>query len=262
MSSPTLLAIDGLNVIRRVYSAIPVPDSPQKAEGAGRSVLGTLRRVLAAYAPTHVAMAVDVPGQTWRHTLYPQYREGRTPMPVELRSALPDILHQIREQLGVHVFEAPGVEADDVLGTLIHRRPPGMSAVVLSSDKDLLQLVSSSVSVCHPFEEICYTDEAVFAKFGVTPSQIADFLALMGDGVDGVPGVPKIGQKIATKLIQDHGSLEDVLVAAQSATKGALARVKAHAELAMLSRALVRLKTDVPLEIHKWSRLRWGRGNE
>lgn len=239
-----LLAVDGLNIVRRIFEAIPVPDPSAKLEGALLSAKRSLMRAINEHAPTHAAIAFDLPAPTWRHALYPEYQAKRKPMPKELQDALPAFKASLREELGLLVLDAEGFEAEDIIASLT-RLWVGGEAVVLSNDKDLCALIPQGVRVYDHFGEVWRTAEWVQAKYDVSPSQMQDYLALTGDAVDGVPGVPKIGAKTAAALLREHGSLEGILQAAESNTDAKLKRVLEHKALALLSRQLVTLRDDL-----------------
>jgi DNA polymerase-1 len=182
-----LLAIDGLNIVRRVYEASPEPDSDLKASIALRHALSSFRNLLEAHAPTHVLAAFDHGGHNWRHALYPRYREGRAPMPSYLRDALPDFLERLRE-VGLHPLAVPEVEADDVIATGVLRwlSEGRGEAIVATTDKDLHELIAHGALVWDHFKGEWHDDAWVRNRFGVAPERMHDLLALMGDPTDGV----------------------------------------------------------------------------
>lgn len=269
-SSPSkrlLLLIDGLNFVRRVYEANPAPDSADKAEGALRNSTASIRRAITDSQPTHLLLAFDAGGLTFRHGLYPGYKEYRTPMPAPLSAALPEFLDRLRAK-GYPVVVSPGVEAEDVIATAaVKAAGLGSDIIIKSTDKDVLPLLAlTGVRVHDHFKR--GPDDGVHAsgewrdaawcvaKFGVTPEKMTDLLAMMGDRVDGIPGIARVGVKTAAALLNEHGSLEAVLSAAAD-MKGSLGkRLREHAEIARLSRELVQLRTDVDLEIRTWAELK------
>ena len=245
-----LLAIDGLNIVRRVYEASPEPDSADKAETALRHALSSFRKLLAAHEPSHVLAAFDFGGPTWRHALYPRYREMRAPMPTFLRDALPSFFARL-ENAGLHVLMLPGVEADDVIGTGVLRwlSEGRGAAVIASTDKDLHGLIAHGALVWDHFKNEWHDDAWVRNKFGVAPERLEDLLALMGDATDGVPGVSKVGMKTAAKLLNAYGDIDAVLAGAGILKTPLGERLRAEREILAVSRQLVRLKTDVPLGV-------------
>ena len=245
-----LLAIDGLNIVRRVYEASPEPDSDLKASIALRHAFSSFRNVLEAHAPTHVLAAFDYGGQTWRHALYPRYREHRAPMPAVLREALPEFQERLLKA-GVHVVMLPEVEADDVVATCVMRwlQENRGEAIVATTDKDLHALIAHGALVWDHFKNEWHDDAWVRNKFGVAPELLHDLLALMGDATDGVPGVSKIGMKTAARLLNAYGSLDAVMAGAGILKTPLGERLRAEREILYLSRQLVQLKTDVRLGV-------------
>lgn len=250
-----LLAIDGLNIVRRVYEASPEPDSDLKASIALRHALSSFRNVLEAHAPTHVLAAFDYGGPNWRHALYPRYREGRAPMPSCLRDALPGFHTRLRE-VGLHVVTVPEVEADDVIATGVLRwlSDGRGEAIVATTDKDLHCLIADGALVWDHFKGEWHDDAWVRNRFGVAPERLLDLLALMGDPTDGVPGVSKIGMKTAARLLNAYGDLDAVMAGAGILKTPLGERLRAERGILEISRQLVQLKTDVRLGV-TWNML-------
>ena len=250
-----LLAIDGLNIVRRVYEASPDEDSADKAATALRHALSSFRKLLAAHSPTHVLAAFDHGGPTWRHALYPRYREQRAPMPSFLRDALPGFHDKLAAE-GMRVLMLPDVEADDVIGTGVLRwlSEGRGEAVIATTDKDLHGLIAHGALVWDHFKGEWHDDAWVRAKFGVAPELLVDLLALMGDATDGVPGVSKVGMKTAARLLNSYGSLEAVMSGAGILKTPIGERLRAERDTLYLSRQLVALKTDVRLGV-TWNML-------
>lgn len=243
-----LLLIDGLNIVRRVYEANPAPESPEKIEGVVRSAMGSFKRALKEHQPTHVLAPFDHGGNTWRHDLYPAYRQNRKPMPEILREALPGLKAKLHQDLGIPTVTVPGVEADDVIAAVYAcwaKHYPAKSATVLSTDKDLTALVELGAIVYDHFNGETRDAAWIAKKMGVKPAQVQDFLALMGDSVDGVPGVPGVGPKTAQDWLAAYPTLTDLLHADLPGKK--FATLKEQADLAVLSRQLIAFKTDFTL---------------
>jgi DNA polymerase-1 len=255
---PKLLAIDGLNIVRRVYEASPDPDSTEKAEAALRHALSSFRNLVGAHGPTHVLAAFDHGGPTWRHAMYPRYREGRAPMPSFLRSALPGFHERLREH-GLHVVMIPEVEADDVIGTAVMRwlHEGRGEAIVATTDKDLHGLIAHGALVWDHFKGEWHDDAWVRARFGVAPERLVDLLALMGDATDGVPGVSKVGMKTAARLLNAYGDLDAVMAGAGILKTPLGERLRAERDTLYMSRQLVELKLDVKLGV-TWNMLAYG----
>jgi DNA polymerase-1 len=246
-----LLAIDGLNIIRRCYEANLAPDSVEKAQGALRSAASSVRRALSQYKPSHAVLAMDPAGPNWRHALYPAYKAQRKPMPQPLFDALRGTpgWRDWARQLGVCGWEEPGFEADDLLASLVFlwkQQVPGAPVTALSTDKDSCFLVDDTVRVVDHFNQVERNAAWIQDKFGVAPSQIADYLALTGDATDGIPGVARIGAKSAAQLLQEFGDLESVLSAAATMPGAKGTALRNGVESARLSRKLTTLRQDVP----------------
>ena len=250
-----LLAIDGLNIVRRVYEASPEPDSDLKASIALRHAFSSFRKLLETHAPTHVLAAFDYGGQTWRHALYPRYREHRAPMPAVLREALPEFQTRL-QTAGVPVAMLPEVEADDVVATCVMRwlKENRGEAIVATTDKDLHVLIAHGALVWDHFKNEWHDDAWVRNKFGVAPELLHDLLALMGDATDGVPGVSKIGMKTAARLLNAYGGLDAVMAGAGILKTPLGERLRAERDILYLSRQLVELKTDMRLGV-TWNML-------
>ena len=219
--------------------------------------MSSFKNLINAHLPSHVLPAFDVAGSTWRHALYPRYREGRIAMPDVLRERLPDFYQQLAG-LGLHVVQIGDVEADDVIATAVLRwlGEGRGEAVVASTDKDVHCLVAHGALLWDPFKREYHDAAWVEAKFGVAPALLPDLLALMGDASDGIPGVPKVGLKTAARLLRAYGSL-DAVMAGAGILQGPLGeRLRQGREMLALSRQLVQLKSDVHLGV-TWNMLAW-----
>jgi len=246
----TLLAIDGLNIVRRIYEANPEPDSPAKAESALRFSLSAFHKLHHEHAPTHIVAAFDFGGKTWRHRVYEKYREQRAPIPDALRSCLPTLFSEL-EKAAIKVLCIPQVEADDVIGTVILRwlAEGRGKAIVASTDKDLHVLIAQGAVIWDYFKNEWHDSAWVQKKFGVQPEQLADLLALMGDPTDGIPGVTKIGMKTAAKLLQAYGSIDAIMAGAGILKNTVGENLRKDAKILAISRQLVALKSDVQLGV-------------
>lgn len=247
------LAIDGLNIVRRVYGAIRADDSPEKVTGALKSSLASIRRGLTSFNPTHAAFILDAGGVTWRHQRYPGYKAGRKPMYQPLRDALPAFQDQLLQELGLRTICVPGVEADDVLmsladtiETIARDSQRDLRLTILSTDKDIAACASERVRVYDQFMHLYHDEEWCLKKFGVKLSQLLDLLALVGDDVDGIPGVEKIGVGKAAKWLNSHGDLKGVLEAAAHSTSADGVRIAKSADQVRLARELLSY-SKVPL---------------
>ena len=248
---PRLFLIDGYsNIFRAFYAIRGLSTSKGESTNAVYGFVTMLRKLLREEAPELVGVALDVGGPTVRSARYEQYKANRTPMPEDLRAQLP----RIREVLAAYripIIETPDYEADDALGSLACRAAEaGYDVVLVSADKDLMQLVGDHVFFFHTGREKLYDRAGVEEDFGVPPERVADVLALMGDSIDNVPGVPGIGEKGARQLIRDFGSLEDLLSrTAEVSRKSYREGLEQHAEQARLSRELATIHCDLPVEL-------------
>ena len=277
MSKPTLLLVDGSSYLYRAYHAMAQLSAPDGAPtGALYGVLNMLRRLRADYVHDYCAVVFDAKGKNFRHEMFPDYKATRPPMPDDLRpqaEALPDLVRL----MGWPVLVIPQVEADDVIGTLAAMGgEAGWNVVVSTGDKDMAQLVNERVTLVNTMSGETLDIEGVKAKFGVRPDQIRDYLALMGDKVDNVPGVEKCGPKTAVKWLEAYGSLAGVMEHAAEIKGKVGENLQAALPQLPLSYDLVTIKTDVDLHTElsdgleslrrtspKWSQLavdfkRWG----
>lgn len=250
-----LLAIDALNIVRRVYEANDEEDLARKAETALRHSLSSFRKLLSAHQPTHVLAAFDFGGTTWRHELYPRYREQREAMPSALKDGLIDFQARLAEW-GVQTVCIPEVEADDVIATCILRwlAEARGEAIIASTDKDLHVLIADGALLWDHFRNEWHDHAWVEAKFGVPPAQLADLLALSGDATDGIPGITKVGVKTAAKLLQSYGNIDRIMAGAGILKDAMGERLRKDAAQLAVSRQLVALKTDVRLGV-TWNML-------
>ncbi len=243
--------VDGSAYIFRAYHAIQKLSTSQGVPT--NAVFGTTRmllRLLEDERPEILAAVFDAGGRTFRHEMFADYKAHRPPPPDDLRAQFPIVRRAVRA-LNLPLVEVPGVEGDDVIATLAEAaRQAGHPVVIVSGDKDLMQLVSPGVTMLDPMKGARYDPRAVQEKMGVPPERIADLLALMGDSSDNVPGVSGVGEKTAARLLSEHGSLEEVLAAAPNMKPGKLReRLMAEAEAARLSLRLVTLNRAVPLPL-------------
>ncbi len=251
MQKPTLFLIDGSNQMYRAYHAIRGLTGPDgRSTNAIYGFVTMLRKLIADHNPECIAASFDLAGPTFRSELRGDYKANRAPMPSDLAEQIP-FVHQACEALGVQVLTYAGFEADDVIGTLALRAAAeGRPVAIVTGDKDFFQLVNDQlgIRVYTPRDEGAWFDEAgVKTKFGVTPAQVVDVLALMGDSIDNIKGVPGIGEKGARDLISTHGSLDALLEHAPSLSGKKRELLTTYADAARESRVLLRIRTDVPL---------------
>ena len=208
----TLLLVDGSSYLYRAYHALPDLRSPDGfPTGALHGIVAMMMRLREQFPAEHAACVFDAKGKTFRDDWYPAYKAQRAPMPEALVEQIEPI-HEVVRLLGWPVLEVPGIEADDVIGTLCRvGAEQGHAVVVSTGDKDLAQLVNPQVTLINTMSNERLDVAGVMAKFGVPPERIVDYLTLMGDTVDNVPGVEKVGPKTAAKWIAEHGSLDGVI---------------------------------------------------
>ncbi|MFC5580562.1 DNA polymerase I [Rhodanobacter terrae] len=245
---PKLILIDGSSYLYRAFHALP-PLSNARGEPTGAlfGVVNMLRATLKA-KPEYLAFVSDAPGPTFRDALYAQYKAHRPPMPDDLRAQVEPML-AIVAALGFPILRVPGVEADDVIGTLaVQAQALGIEVLVSTGDKDMAQLVSPHVTLVNTMSNTVMDHDGVIEKFGVRPEQIIDFLALTGDTVDNVPGVPKCGPKTAAKWLAEYHTLDGVIANADKVGGKIGESLREALPRLPLSRELVTIKTDVPLE--------------
>jgi DNA polymerase-1 len=249
--SARLFVVDGPGYLYRAYHALPyLSNSKWQASNAVFGMSTMLWKLLRDESPEYAAVAWDPPGPTFREAKLPTYKETRPGMPDDLRSQIALVM-RVFEALRLPLLEVPGFEADDVLGTLVERlKSEPVEMVLVTSDKDMLQLVSPRVRVLSANargEPVWFDEAAVTAKWGVTPEQIPDLLALMGDSIDNIPGVPGIGERTAVKLISQFGGvsrLYENLTLVPGKLREALA---ANRQAALLSREIATVSTRVPI---------------
>jgi DNA polymerase-1 len=245
-----LILVDGSSYLFRAYHALPpLTNSRGEPTGAIVGVVNMLRKLIDAYRPELMAVVFDAPGKTFRDDLYPDYKAHRPPMPDELRAQI-EPLHAIVRAMGLPVLIVPDVEADDVIGTLaVQAAAAGVPTLISTSDKDLAQLVDDHVTLVNTMTDQVLDRAGVIDKLGVPPERVVDYLTLVGDSVDNVPGVPQCGPKTAAKWLADYGSLEGVVENAQAIKGRAGENLRASLDRLALSRELVTIRTDVPLEV-------------
>ncbi|KLN97560.1 DNA polymerase I [Moellerella wisconsensis] len=251
-----LILVDGSSYLYRAYHAFPpLTNSAGQPTGAMYGVLNMLRSLILQYRPSHIAVVFDAKGKTFRDELFESYKSHRPPMPDDLREQIAP-LHEMVEAIGLPLLVVPGVEADDVIGTLAKQASAqGRHVLISTGDKDMAQLVEPNVTLINTMTNTILGPEEVVTKYGVPPELIIDFLALMGDSSDNIPGVPGVGEKTALALLQGIGSLEeiynrldDIAGLGFRGSKTLAPKMVDNRELAFLSYQLATIKTDVELD--------------
>ncbi len=250
MSLKNIVLVDGSSYLFRAYHALPALTNAQgMPTGAIYGVVNMLRKLQKEYNPDYLGVIFDPKGKTFRHDLYPEYKANRSVMPDDLQCQVQPLFELIKA-LGFPLLIVDGVEADDVIGTLAHHaREKKMNVVISTGDKDMAQLVGDQVTLINTMNQSTLDREGVREKFGVSPEQMVDYLALMGDSIDNVPGVPQVGPKTAATWLGTYGSLDNLIAHADEISGKAGANFRAALTTLPLSRELVTIRCDVPLPI-------------
>jgi DNA polymerase I len=245
-----LVLVDGSSYLYRAFHAMPsLSNSKGMPTGAAYGITNMLRRLLADYDPSHLAVVFDAKGKTFRDDLYAEYKATRPPMPDAMRQQL-DSIRALVTALGMPLLEVPGVEADDVIGTLARQGEKcGFDITVSTGDKDMAQLVDDAITLVNTMDNSRLDPDGVQNKFGVSPDQMIDYLTLVGDSVDNVPGVPKVGPKTAVKWLQQFGSLDGIIAHADEIGGKVGENLRDSLDQLPLSRQLVTIKCDVELGV-------------
>ena len=251
MSEHTLLLVDGSSYLYRAYHAMPDLRGPDGfPTGAVHGMVAMMKRLREQVPAAHAACVFDAKGDTFRNAWYGEYKAHRPPMPEALAQQIGPI-HEVVRLLGWPVLEVPGIEADDAIGTLARvGAASGHRVVISTGDKDLAQLVTPAVTLINTMSNETLDEAGVLAKFGVPPERIVDYLSLIGDAVDNVPGVDKVGPKTAAKWLADHGSLDGVIAAAASIKGVAGDNLRGALDWLPQARRLVTVVTDCDLAGH------------
>lgn len=254
MSEKRLFLIDATAFCYRAFYALPsLTTSFGQPTGAIYGFINILNKILKEKKPDYLAACFDVSRDTFRQKKFAEYKIQRPPMPDGLSSQI-SLIKEIVSAYGILIFEKPGFEADDIIATLVKRvKPKGLSIVIVSSDKDMLQLVDDKTQVFSPYKDegVTYTSEKVFQRYGVEPKIIPDVIALMGDSADNIPSVPGIGEKTATELIKNFGSLDNLLKNIDKVKQEKLKRsIQENIDKLNLNKELVVLDQNVDIDFH------------
>ncbi len=245
----SVILVDGSSYVYRAYHALPpLTTSTGQPTGAVRGVVTMVMRILQDHPNAPVGMVFDAKGDTFRHEMYEDYKANRAAMPDDL---IPQIepIHEVIKALGIKIFVVEGVEADDVIGTLAaEAEQKGISTIISTGDKDLAQLVTKNIKLVNTMKNEVLDIKGVEKKFGVKPEQIVDYLALVGDTSDNIPGVEKVGPKTAVNWLTDHNDIDTIIEKAEE-FKGKVGEyLRASIEQLKLSRKLTEIKKDVKLD--------------
>ena len=245
-----IILVDGSSYLYRAYHALPpLTTSKNQPTGAIKGVISMIKKILIDHPESPLAVVFDAKGKTFRHDMYSEYKANRPPMPEDLVQQIEPI-HQIITLMGIKLIMIPGVEADDVIGTLAEQaRQKRLDTVISTGDKDMTQLVCKNVSVVNTMSGELLNESGVLKKFGVEPKYITDYLALIGDKSDNVPGVEKVGPKTAVKWLDEFGDIDGIKSNAESIGGKVGENLRASLETLDLAHQLVKIKTDVELDL-------------
>lgn len=245
-----LILIDGSSYLFRAYHALPpLTTTKGQATGAIKGVINMVRSLIKEYPDSPIAVVFDAKGKTFRSDIYKEYKAHRPPMPDDLRSQIEPI-HEIIKAMGLPLIVEPGVEADDVIGTLARQATEQKRDTLISTgDKDLAQLVNEHITLLNTMNKEVLDIEGVKTKFGLAPEQIIDYLGLMGDKSDNIPGVPGVGPKTAVKWLEEYGTVESLLEHAGEIKGKAGENLREHIDQLKLSCELATIKLDVELSV-------------
>ena len=247
--NPVIL-IDGSSYLYRAYHALPpLMSSKNQPTGAIRGVISMVKKILSDHPSSPLAVIFDAKGKTFRHEMYKEYKANRPPMPEDLVKQIEPI-NSIIKALGIKLVSVEGVEADDVIGTLANEASKlGLDTVISTGDKDMTQLVNEHIRIVNTMSGELLDEDGVKKKFGVKPELIIDYLALVGDTSDNVPGVEKVGPKTAVKWLVDYGNLEGIISNSKKISGKVGENLRNGLDQLLLSKELVTIKKDVPLEV-------------
>ncbi|MEZ5526208.1 MAG: 5'-3' exonuclease H3TH domain-containing protein [Gammaproteobacteria bacterium] len=245
-----LILVDGSSYLFRAFHALPpLITSRHQHTGAIKGVINMIRSLVKTYPDSRIAVVFDAKGKTFRNDIYDQYKAHRPPMPDELRSQIQPI-HDIIRAMGLPLLVVEGVEADDVIGTLATVADArGIRTLISTGDKDLAQLVTDKVTLLNTMNNESLNPEGVTRKFGLPPERIVEYLALMGDKADNIPGVPGVGPKTAVKWLQEYGSLDGLLANLDKVSGKIGERLRESVDQLWLSHKLATIKRDVALDV-------------
>lgn len=245
-----LILVDGSSYLYRAFYALPpLTSSKGQPTGAIYGVISMLKKIKMDYQPEHMAVVFDAKGKTFRDDLFEEYKAHRPSMPDDLRSQIQP-LQTIVKALGFPLIVIDGVEADDVIATLaITAEKQGIPTVISTGDKDIAQIVNENITCINTMSNTVLNVEGVREKFGIPPEKIVDYLSLVGDKIDNVPGIPNVGPKTAVKWLNEYGSLEKIVENVEQIKGKVGEKLRDNMHLLKLSKQLVTLKLDVPLDI-------------
>ena len=245
-----IILVDGSSYLYRAYHALPpLLTSNNQPTGAIKGVISMIKRILIDHPNSPVAVIFDTKGETFRHKMYKEYKANRPPMPTDLVEQIEPI-HKIIELMGIKLIAITGVEADDVIGTLADQaRQKELDTVISTGDKDMTQLVCKNVKVVNTMTGELLDGKGVQKKFGIPPELIIDYLALIGDTSDNVPGVEKVGPKTAVKWLTEYKNLDGIVQNSKNISGKVGENLRSGLNQLALSKELVTIKRDVDLNV-------------
>ncbi|MCW5196721.1 hypothetical protein LDP10_02060 [Buchnera aphidicola (Pemphigus obesinymphae)] len=249
--------MDGTSYLYRAYYTFPyLINKSGEPSGAIYGVINMLRKIILKYQDNQIIIVFDSPHKNFRHDIFKKYKKNRPAMPENLKKQIP-ILYKIIKSIGIPLIFIPSVEADDIIGTLSYRAEKiGLTILISSNDKDMLQLVTENIKIINSTYDVIIGPKEIQKKYGIPPKLIIDLLALMGDVVDNIPGVPGIGEKTALILIKHFGCLEKIykeiknikILPIRGANNISI-KIKKNKEIAFLSKKLSTIKLDIPIDL-------------
>src|SRR3989338_630334 len=245
-----LILIDGSSYLFRAYHALPpLTTSKNQPTGAIYGVISMIKKLMLSHPFDYIAVVFDPKGKTARHKIYPEYKANSTKMPDELRVQIAP-LYEVIKAMGLPLIIQDGIEADDVIGTLaVFAQKHGINTLISTMDKDMAQLVNAHVTLINTMSDRTYDVAGVKEKFGVAPSQIIDYLALMGDTSDNIPGIPKVGPKTAATWLEKYHTLDAIAKHSAEITGKIGENLRAHVNDLILSKQLVTIDCDIKLSL-------------
>ncbi|HEX9450915.1 MAG TPA: 5'-3' exonuclease H3TH domain-containing protein, partial [Burkholderiales bacterium] len=246
----TLVLVDGSSYLYRAFHALPdLRNKHGEPTGAIKGVLSMLEKLRKETSADYIACVFDAKGKTFRDDWYPQYKANRAPMPEDLVKQI-EPLHDSVRAMGWPLLMIDGVEADDVIGTLAKQAEAlGVQTIISTGDKDITQLVNPTVRLVNTMSNESLDENGVLQKFGIKPAQIVDYLTLIGDSVDNVPGVDKVGPKTAVKWLSQYGTLDEVVAHAEEITGAVGENLRKALPWLPTAKKLLTIKCDVPLPV-------------
>lgn len=245
-----VILIDGSSYLFRAYHALPpLTNSKGQPTGAVYGVMNMIRKLISDYDPERIAVVFDSKAKTFRHEMYSEYKANRATMPEELQTQIKP-LHDLIKSMGIPLVIVDGVEADDVIGTLaVQAKEQGHKVVISTGDKDIAQLVNKHVTLINTMTNTLLDEDGVLKKFGIRPNQMIDYLTLVGDTSDNIPGVPNVGPKTAQKWLLTYGNLDAIVANADNITGKVGENFRNALDHLPLSKQLVTIRCDVPLSV-------------